>query len=130
VSYEFGEERERWEYVKDNSIVKNRYKVSDKGRVFDEENERFLQPTFNMKTGFMSVSLRKRSGSYKNILMHRLVFQTFKPEEFKEAEAKKWLIKHDDGSVRKNHLTNLSAAPPSVVRKQRTQEISRLRGMD
>lgn len=124
---QFTNERENWKEVKIFGIVQQRYMVSDTGKVYDKERGQFVQNDYDVKTGFTSVSLRTRSGRYRKFLMHRLVFEVFCPEEFKKAQEKKWLILHKDGNVRKNNLDNLEPAPASVVRQQRTHEISKLR---
>ena len=123
----FTTEREQWREVQIFGIVQQRYKVSDMGKVYDMEKSRFLEYSVDAKNGFMSVGLRKRNGTYKKFLLHRLVFEVFHPEAFAEAVSNKWQILHKDGNVRKNELSNLMAAPREIVRKQRTQEISRLR---
>lgn len=118
--------KEVWKYVELKGIVRLRYKVSNTGKVFDELRREFLKVSYDEKTGFLKFSLRKINGTYKSFLAHRLMFEVFEPEKFKEAADKKWLLRHADGNVRNNDLDNIEPVPASVARRQRTQEISKL----
>lgn len=82
------------------------YEVSTKGRVrkYSKRYKSYylLKPYLNQTIGRYYVSLVSSSGKVKNLLLHRVVAQTFIPHEDSENT-----VNHKDGNPRNNEIDNL-----------------------
>lgn len=95
------------EIWKDIEGYGNKYQVSSEGRVRKKNKDkrckpyRYLMPNCNNNSGYYKVLL-SYEGSRRNVLVHRLVAETFinNPE-------KKPCVNHKDGCKKNNNVKNL-----------------------
>lgn len=77
--YPFYPINEEWEYITNSmvpNIEENRYMISNFGRIKDIKRN-IIQSVFNVGDGYLSSSFKLNDGSYKKMLLHRLVGMGF-----------------------------------------------------
>ena len=107
-------EGEEWCYIDDPEIdLKDRYAVSNMGRILNIEKDRILTPVPDA-WGYLKVKLYA-DGKYKLRLVHRLVAFAFcdMPEEYED----NWEVNHLKGVKTDNRSTELEWSTPSDNQK-------------
>ena len=102
IIYDDSNVKERWKDIEGFS----KYKVSTLGRVMNKESKRFING-YNMDKGSYvqkMINLYDDNGKIHGILLHRLVYSTFKGEITSDIN-----IDHIDGNFLNNRLINLKA---------------------
>jgi hypothetical protein len=118
---------EKWEVIDLIGVHRDRYEISTLGKVYDRFKSRFIEFRHDLKDGFARLTLAGSGGAgRKNFVLHNLMLQVFKPKEWEEAQAKKYLVKHKDGKIRNNDLDNLEFASRKEVMAQRKGEFSKI----
>ncbi len=102
IIYDDSNAKERWKDIEGFS----KYKVSTLGKVMNKESKRFING-YNMdKSSYIQkmINLYDDNGKIHGILLHRLVYSTFKGKITSDIN-----IDHIDGNYLNNRLCNLKA---------------------
>ena len=93
---------EKWKKVKYDDIERNRYYVSNLGRV--RKNNRILKGCNpkNERGGYHRISLKNKNGKVKKYQIHRIVFDKFGKEKLTD----EYEINHIDGNKNNNTIMN------------------------
>ena len=91
-------------------IPKNRYWVSNKNRIYDNKNKKYLSVS-HTDPKKNSSPYHKTSINNKSYSMHRLIMMTFEPLDSSE-KMKNMQINHKDGDKLNNELWNLEWCTP------------------
>jgi hypothetical protein len=93
-------------YIEFEDVPANRYKIDERGRVWDEKRERWLVqsicPLPTKKPGYVSVGFWLESKKIKRKYVHRLVAAMYVPNPEGKPE-----VNHKDGVKTNNHFSNL-----------------------
>ena len=102
IIYDDSKAKERWKNIDGFS----KYKVSTLGRVMNKESKRFINGHNMDKGGYIQkmINLSDDNGKIHGILLHRLVYSTFKGNITSDIN-----IDHIDGNYLNNRLYNLKA---------------------
>ena len=102
IIYDDSKVKERWKGIEGFS----KYKVSTLGRVMNKESKRFINGYNMHKDNYIQkmINLFDDNGKIHGILLHRLVYSTFKGEITSGIN-----IDHIDGNFLNNRLINLRA---------------------
>ena len=92
-------------YYKD---IKTIYTVSNKGRVYNTRNKKYLRLTPNKK-GYIRVSIYLPDGRIKRMSVHVMVAETF----IGEKPSSEYQVDHIDGDKANNNVDNLEWVTPS-----------------
>lgn len=92
-------------YYKD---IKTIYTVSNKGRVYNTRNKKYLRLTPNKK-GYIRVSIYLPDGRIKRMSVHVMVAETF----IGEKSSSEYQVDHIDGDKANNNVDNLEWVTPS-----------------
>lgn len=89
-----------------NGEFAHRYFATEDGQIWDGLKKRFLKIN-NKSFGYVQVRIvSKVTGKYKMARLHRAILSAFS-NEFKELDAKGFVVDHIDGKKLNNHVTNL-----------------------
>jgi len=86
-----------WIYLNDEKL----YKIYNNGTVYSVKSKKFINPCYKKKSNYLIIGLVINNKNTKNVL-HTLIYKTFNTDY-----NKKNYVKHKDGDVYNNDLTNL-----------------------